>query len=156
LRINPANDRPDLLVEVESLAGIGIEIQVVRAVARVDERESTGFRIVEGHLPRTASNREPLCKPVGRVAAPRGVLGGTNLGRQPGAPFAVERRTMRIGGIVWWVRPEVLHAPIEGWPTRRQETRRHFCFGRARGNLQLEGAMFSRIQDGERAMRQRR
>src|SRR5262249_45139412 len=117
LRINPANDRPDLLVEVESLAGIGIEIQVVRAVARVYERESTGFRIVESHLPRTASNREPLCKPVGRVAAPRGVLGGTNLGRQPDAPFAVERRTMRIGGIVWWVRPQVLHAPIEGWPT---------------------------------------
>ena len=152
LRVHPADDGTGQFVEIERFVGIGIELQVVRAVARVDQRELLRAGIVERHLAEALLQREPLRKLVLRVAAPGGVLVRTDLRRHPDAPLAVHHGVVRIGRVVWRVAPEMLVAPPERRTIRLGKARRDVGARRAGRNLHFECTVLFWIQHDQRAM----
>ena len=122
-RVDPADDRPEQLVEVDRLIGVVIELQVMRRETRIDQRELARRRIVERRLAIAEIQRIELRELVARAfAAPRGLL-VADLRRHPDAAFAIHHRIVRIGRVL--DAPKMLHAPEVRRHRRRREARLH-------------------------------
>ena len=121
LGVDPAEHRADQLVEVHGLVGVVVELQVMRRVARVDQRELLRLRVVVRCLAPAALQRKPVRELVRGVVAPRRILVAADLRRHPDAALAVEHRVVRIGRVVRRVRPQMLVAPMQRGPVRRRE-----------------------------------
>src|SRR5262249_32953775 len=113
LRIHPADYRTAELVEIYGLVGIVIELKVMSRETGVDQIPSLRLGIIERRLASAGAQRIPVGIFVGRIIAPRGVLIRPDLGGCPHAAFAVEHRIVRIGGIIGWISPQMLVAPVQ-------------------------------------------
>ena len=100
LRVEPADDGA-AAAEVQRVLGVLGELQVVGAVAGVDQLEVAGLRVVVAGVASGALERKVLRVAVaGALAAPVGVVRVADARRQPDPPVGVEHRVVRVGRIV--------------------------------------------------------
>ena len=109
LDVEPADDRTDR-AEIQALALLETELQVVGVEAGVDELDVLRRRIVVGDVPRRPVQRVVLRVGVVRaLAAPRGVAGTANLVGHPHPSLPVHHGVVRIAGVV----PDEIVAPVD-------------------------------------------
>ena len=108
--VEPADDGADR-AEVQALAVLVAELQVVGVEAGVDELDVLRRRVVPGDVARRPVQRIVLRIGVVRaLAAPRGVAGPANLVGHPHPPLRVHHRVVRVPRVV----PDQLVAPVDG------------------------------------------
>ncbi len=96
-RVEPA-DHVRVAAEPQRVALVLRELQVMRPVAAVDERERLGGRVVDRYLASAARDREVACgRMVGALPAPVRVGAPADRGGQPDPSPRVHHRVVRVG-----------------------------------------------------------